>query len=78
VCRERNELDLSKYEFDLILDEIKEALTGRKADARELVSKVSHPEEEVIKVIRWLLDHNKLIMDDQHLLSWREPDLFSR
>jgi ATP-dependent DNA helicase RecQ len=77
VCRERNELDLSKYEFDLILDEIKEVLTGRKADARELVSKVNHPEEEVIKVIRWLLDHNKLIMDDQHLLSWREPDLFS-
>jgi len=78
VCRERNELDLSKYEFDLILDEIKEELTGRKADARELVSKVNHPEEEVVKVIRWLLDHNKLIMDDQHLLSWREPDLFSR
>ena len=23
VCRERNELDLSKYEFDLILEEIK-------------------------------------------------------
>jgi ATP-dependent DNA helicase RecQ len=78
VCRDRNELDLSKYEFDLILDEIKEILSGRKADARELVSKVRHPEEEVIKVIRWLLDHKKLVMDDQHLLSWREPDLFSR
>ena len=26
VCRERNELDLSKYEFDLILEEIKTAL----------------------------------------------------
>jgi ATP-dependent DNA helicase RecQ len=78
VCRERNELDLSKYEFDLILDEIKEVLTGRQADAQELVSKVGHPEDKVIKVIRWLLDHNKLIMDDQHLLSWRESDLFSR
>jgi len=78
VCRERNELDLSKYEFDLILDEIKEILTGRQADARELVSKVSHPEEKVVKVIRWLLDHNKLVMDDKHLLSWREADLFSR
>jgi hypothetical protein len=29
LCRERNELDLSKYEFDLILDEIKEVLTGQ-------------------------------------------------
>jgi ATP-dependent DNA helicase RecQ len=78
VCRERNELDLSKYEFDLILEEIKEILAGQKCDSRELVSKVSLPEENVIKVLRWLLDHNKIIMDDRHLLSWREPDLFSR
>jgi ATP-dependent DNA helicase RecQ len=78
VCRERNELDLSKYEFDLILEEIKEVLSGRQADARELVSKVGHPEDKVIKVLRWLLDHNKLVMDEKHLLSWRESDLFSR
>jgi ATP-dependent DNA helicase RecQ len=78
VCRERNELDLSKYEFDLILDEIKDLLEGKKLDAQELVSRVNHPEEKVIKVLRWLLDHNKLIMDDKHLLSWKEPDLFSR
>jgi ATP-dependent DNA helicase RecQ len=78
VCRERNELDLSKYEFDLILDEIKEVLTGRKADAQELVSKVGHQEDKVIKVLRWLLDHNKIVMDDKHLLGWKEADLFSR
>jgi ATP-dependent DNA helicase RecQ len=78
VCRERNELDLSKYEFDLILDEIKDVLVLQKPDARELVSKISHPEEKVIKVLRWLLDHNKIIMDNKHLLSWNEPDLFSR
>ncbi|OFY64955.1 MAG: recombinase RecQ [Bacteroidetes bacterium RBG_13_43_22] len=78
VCRERNELDLSKYEFDLILEEIKDVLAEQKTDARDLVSKVSHPEEKVIKVLRWLLDHNKVFMDDKHLLSWKEPDLFSR
>jgi ATP-dependent DNA helicase RecQ len=78
VYRERNELDLSKYEFDLILDEIKEVLTGRKADAQELVSKVGHQEDKVIKVLRWLLDHNKIVTDDKHLLGWKEADLFSR
>jgi ATP-dependent DNA helicase RecQ len=78
VCRERNELDLSKYEFDLILDEIKDILVSQKCDSRELVSKVSLPEDKVIKVLRWLLDHNKIIMDERHLLSWREPDLFTR
>ncbi|MBN1107371.1 MAG: RecQ family ATP-dependent DNA helicase [Bacteroidales bacterium] len=78
VCRKRNELDLSKYEFDLILDEIKDILAGQKLDARELVSRIGQPEEKVIKVIRWLLDHRKLVMDDKHLLSWKERDLFSR
>jgi len=78
VCRERNELDLSKYEFDIILDEIKELLTGHKYDARELISKISQPEEKVIKVLRWLLDHKKIIRDDEILLSWRDADLFSR
>jgi ATP-dependent DNA helicase RecQ len=78
VCRARNELDLSKYEFDLILDEIKEKLSGQKCDARELVDMISQPEEKVMKVLRWLLDHKKINMDDKHLLSWREQDLFSR
>jgi ATP-dependent DNA helicase RecQ len=77
VCRERNELDLSKYEFDLILEEIKDLLGDQKYDAAELVSRIGLPEDKVIKVIRWLLDHNKLVMDDHHLLLWREPDLFS-
>jgi len=78
VCRKRNELDLSKYEFDLILDEIKDILSRQKCDAQELVSLTSHPEEKVVKVLRWLLDHKKIIMDDKHLLSWKEADLFSR
>jgi ATP-dependent DNA helicase RecQ len=71
VCRERNELDLSKYEFDLILEEIKSILLEKEPDSEELVKMISYPEEKVIKVIRWLLDHNKLIQDKDHRLSWK-------
>ncbi len=70
VCRERNELDLSKYEFDLILDEIKTTLGTYNPDAEELVKMVDYPEDKVIKVIRWLLDHNKIMQDKDHKLSW--------
>src|SRR5512133_2357250 len=63
VCRERNELDLSKYEFDLILEEIKIVLEKDAPDAEELVKLIDYPEERVIKVIRWLLDHNKILPD---------------
>lgn len=71
VCRERNELELSKYEFDVILEEIKNILEEKTPDPEELVKMVSHPEEKVIKVIRWLLDHNKIVQDMDHLLKWR-------
>jgi ATP-dependent DNA helicase RecQ len=70
VCRERNELDLSKYEFDIILEEIKSILAEKNPDSEELVGMISYPGEKVIKVIRWLLDHNKLIQDKDHKLSW--------
>jgi len=70
VCRERNELDLSKYEFDLILEEIKTHLSEKSPDAEELVKMLDYPEDQVIKVIRWLLDHNKILKDKDHKLSW--------
>jgi ATP-dependent DNA helicase RecQ len=70
VCRERNELELSKYEFDLILENIKEILSRDNPDARELVSMINHPEEKVIRVLRWLLDHNKIKSDEDQKLMW--------
>jgi ATP-dependent DNA helicase RecQ len=70
VCRERNELDLSKYEFDIILEEIKVILSEKNPDSEELVAMISYPEEKVIKVIRWLLDHNKILQDSNHRLNW--------
>jgi ATP-dependent DNA helicase RecQ len=78
VCRERNELDLSKLEFDMILGEIKDILSKQKCDPVELAFKVGHDEDKVIKVIRWLLDHNKIVSDENRQLSWREHDLFSK
>jgi ATP-dependent DNA helicase RecQ len=71
VCRERNELDLSSYEFDLINEEIKSILQEKNPDAEELVKLVDYPAEKVIKVIRWLLDHNNIVADKDHKLSWK-------
>lgn len=70
ICRERNELDLSKYEFDMILEEIKTVLSENTPDAEELVKLIDYPEDKIIKVIRWLLDHNKILPDKYHKLSW--------
>ena len=71
VCRERNELDLSKYEFEIISQDIKSALVKQNVDPAELVKLLDHPEEKSIKVIRWLLDHKELLQDPNHRLSWK-------
>lgn len=71
VCRERNELELSKYEFDLILEEIKRILADKNPDSQELAGLISYHEGKVIKVIRWLLDHNKIVQDKDHRLFWK-------
>ena len=71
VCRKRNELDLSKYEFDMILEEIKKILSAKSVDAEELVRLAGYPEEKTVNVIRWLLDHNKLRRDDEMKLKWK-------
>ncbi len=70
ACRERNELDLSKYEFDLILEEIKAILGKKNPDAEELVRMIDYPEDKVIRVIRWLLDHDKILKDFDNKLMW--------
>lgn len=70
VCRERNELELSKYEFDLILEEIKSLLAIENPVMEDLVRKIGYPEDKVIKVIRWLLDHKKISRDDNLRLAW--------
>jgi len=70
VCTRRNELDLSKYEFDLILDKIKEQLQYNLVSIDDLVQKSSKNKNKTLKVIQWLLDNNKIIKDKQDLLTW--------
>jgi ATP-dependent DNA helicase RecQ len=70
ACRRRNELDLSSYEFDLILEELKERLSGKHLSMDELMEGITYDEEKVIKVFRWLCDHEKILRDELYLFYW--------
>lgn len=70
VCQQRNELDLNKYEFDLILADIKENLRERPMLIPELAREMRHSDEKFMKVFRWLLDHGKIVRDDYQRYSW--------
>ena len=70
VCKRRNELGLSKYEFDIILDEIKKVLNTERVLLTDLVSKINFKSNKVIMVIQWLLDNDKIKYDNNHKLYW--------
>jgi ATP-dependent DNA helicase RecQ len=72
VCINRNELDLSKYEFDLILARIREIVERDSPDMLTLMSKLEGDEEDNLKVVRWLLDHDKLISSIGNRLAWNQ------
>ncbi|MCF6365638.1 MAG: RecQ family ATP-dependent DNA helicase [Bacteroidales bacterium] len=70
VCRRRNQLNLSTYEFDLINKEAKEILKEKPVKVDELVDKIKFDEKKVIKVIRWLIDNSKIEYTIDKRLVW--------
>ncbi|OFX21164.1 MAG: recombinase RecQ [Bacteroidetes bacterium GWA2_31_9] len=60
VCRSRNELGLSKYEFDTILDAIKTSISSNPQNIDELMKHFLDNEEKAFKVIKWLIDTEKI------------------
>ncbi|HYW97427.1 MAG TPA: ATP-dependent DNA helicase RecQ [Bacteroidales bacterium] len=72
VCQERNELDLSKYEFGLISNAIQENLDRKAMSITELAEQVKLPEQKFSRVFRWLLDHGKIEKSGDTTFTWRE------
>ncbi len=70
ACNQRNELDLSKYQFDLIIEQLKDNLKENSCTLEELVENIEYKKEKVVKVIHWLLDHNKIQKNRDDTYSW--------
>jgi len=73
VCISKNELDLSRYEFNLMMNDISHQALERPISLEEMVDKLSrrYTEEKLIKVIQWLLDNSELVYDSNRNLSWK-------
>ena len=71
VCLERNDLGLSKLEFDQIANDIKQNL-NEACYFEELVMKLKGNEDLKITVIRWLMDNGKIIRRIDNRLEWKK------
>ncbi len=72
VCRSRNELDMTRYEFDEILDKIKSILKKERVPLTELVARIDFDDDKTIKVIDWLFETGKIEYDERKLLKWHK------
>ncbi len=73
VCVERNKIELSELEFDIVLKQIKPILSEKACSLEEIASQVKNVnEDKIIKVVQWLLDNDKLYYDEQKNLSWKK------
>lgn len=75
ICRERNKLDLSKIEFDTIVELIKPILRNKRCNIDTVISEIKTdiPEQRILKVIQWLIDNKKIALEPlEGVVSWIE------
>lgn len=71
VCLERNKLELSSLEFEVISEQLKQLTKKESYTLNTLVENIKQAKQEnVLKVIRWLIDSGKLYYEADKL-KWR-------
>jgi ATP-dependent DNA helicase RecQ len=69
VCQKRNNLGLNKIEFDQVVRQIKQILKTP-VTYEKLLLELEGDQEENIKVVRWLLDNEKILFRIDKKLEW--------
>ncbi len=71
VCMARNELNVSKYEFDNISEQIKKVMV-QPCFYEELLQKIEGNSDNVVKIVRWLLENEKIVYRVDNRMEWRK------
>ena len=71
ICSRKNNLGITKYEFETIGIEIKRLLQNNPMLINDIVDSFNDFEnEKIIKVIQWCLDNNRIKYNDERQLIW--------
>ena len=71
-CLERNKANVNDLEFERISRQVEEQLKLRPMALQELVDSIRDAgEEQRLKVITWMIEHDQLHLSEEQLLSWR-------
>jgi ATP-dependent DNA helicase RecQ len=70
VCQSRNQLGLSKFEFDNLSEKIKKELETPQT-SENVLFKLGPENEKLRLVMRWLIDNEKIVARIDNLLEWK-------
>ncbi len=70
VCKTKNDLNISQYEFELIKENIREVIKNGNFMPEELVDMLGYSPEKTLRVIRWLLDTGMLKQGADYIIKW--------
>ncbi|MDA3883356.1 MAG: RecQ family ATP-dependent DNA helicase [Bacteroidales bacterium] len=70
TCRKRNELRLSQTQFDNILEIIKKITQKESIPTHEIIQQIDAREEDILKVVNYLLDNKKITYTGAGRLLW--------
>jgi len=71
ICIYRNKMELTELEFNSIIEVIKPMLLKKSYSLEEIVKKVNADEDNVLKVIQWLLDNDKIVKTGVYEFMWK-------
>ncbi len=72
VCRRRNDLNMSRYEFDIILEKIKLLLRKKECNIQEIVDCSESDEKKTVKVLQWLIENEKVVKLSANCFKWAD------
>ena len=71
VCQERNELGLTEFEFDAIVDQIRPLLQSQAMELNAILNRLTGIQhEKAIGVIQWLADNDKISLEADGTYRW--------
>ncbi len=71
-CTKKNELDITQYEFDMLITKIKNVISSRTIFINQIMDEGEFKEEKTLRVIRWLLDNNRIQLAKNNSVSWND------
>jgi len=60
VCRKRNEIGLTQYEFNKIKEKLDNLITFDEITIDKIVENITFEEDKIIKIVQWMLDNSEI------------------